>query len=97
MPTYVSLLKFTQKGIESIKEAPNRIEATRTMAKAVGVEVTGIYYTLGRYDAVAILEAPDDETAARVALAGAMKGNVTSETLRAFSADEFVKIVAKLP
>ena len=81
MPTYVSLLKFTDKGIQTIKEAPKRVEAAKQMAN----------------DVVVISEAPDDETAVRMALAGAMPGNVKSETLRAFPVEEFMKIVAKLP
>ena len=97
MPTYVTLLKFTDKGIKTIKEAPKRIEAAKQMAKASGAQMKAVYYVMGRYDAVVISEAPDDETAVRMALGGAMQGNVTSETLRAFTDDEFVKIVAKLP
>jgi len=97
MPTYVSLLKFTQKGVESIKQAPKRIEAAKQMAKAGGAQIKAVYYVMGRYDAVVISEAPDDETAVRMALGGSMQGNVTSETLRAFPDDEFLKIVAKLP
>lgn len=97
MPTYVTLLKFTKKGIESIKDAPKRIEAARQMAKAAGADIKGVYYTMGRYDAVVISEAPDDETAVKLALGGAMQGNVTSETLRAFPAEDFMRIVKSLP
>jgi uncharacterized protein with GYD domain len=97
MPTYVTLLKFTDKGIQTIKEAPKRVEAAKQMAKAGGAQIKAIYYVMGRYDAVVISEAPDDETAVRMALGGAMQGNVKSETLRAFPDDEFMKIVAKLP
>jgi uncharacterized protein with GYD domain len=97
MPTYVSLLKFTDKGIQTIKEAPKRVEAAKQIAKAAGAEIKSVYYVLGHYDVVVISEAPDDETAVRMALAGAMPGNVKSETLRAFPAEEFMKIVAKLP
>jgi uncharacterized protein with GYD domain len=96
MPTYVSLLTFTDKGIQTIKDAPKRVEAAKQMAKAGGAQITAVYYVMGRYDAVVISEAPDDETAVRMALGGAMQGNVKTETLRAFSDDEFVKIVAKL-
>ena len=97
MPTYVTLLKFTDKGIQTIKEAPKRVEAAKQMAKAGGAQIKTIYYVMGRFDAVVISEAPDDETAVRMALAGGMQGNVTSETLRAFPDSEFMKIVAKLP
>src|SRR5438067_577277 len=97
MPTYISLLKFTNKGIQSIKDAPQRVDAARKMAKAAGAEIKAVYYVMGQYDAVVVSEAPDDDTAVRMALGGSMQGNVTSETLRAFPVDEFMKIVAKLP
>jgi uncharacterized protein with GYD domain len=97
MPTYVTLLKFTDKGIQAIKDSPKRVEAAKQMAKAGGVQIKAIYYVMGRYDAVVISEAADDETAVRLSLTGGMQGNVTSETLRAFPDDEFMKIVAKLP
>jgi uncharacterized protein with GYD domain len=97
MPTYVTLLTFTDKGIQTIKDAPKRVETARQMAKAAGSQIKAVYYVMGRYDAIVISEAPDDETAVRMALGGSMQGNVKSETLRAFPDDEFMKIVAKLP
>lgn len=97
MATYVTLLKYTQKGAESIKQVPARIDAARQAAKAAGAEIKQIYLVMGRYDVVVISEGPDDETAARLALATAMQGNVQTETLRAFSEAEFRRIVAALP
>lgn len=97
MATYVSLLNYTQKGAESIKQVPARIDAARKAAKAVGADIKQIYLVMGRYDVVVISEAPDDESAAKLALATAMQGNVQSETLRAFSESEFKKMVAALP
>ena len=97
MPTFITLLKFTKKGIESVKDAPKRVEAARQMAKAAGAEIKSVHFVMGRYDAVVISEAPDDETAVRVSIGGAMQGNVTSETLRAFTDAEFAKIVKSLP
>jgi uncharacterized protein with GYD domain len=97
MPTYVTLLTLTQKGVETIKQSPQRVEAARQMAKAAGGEIKAVYYTMGQYDAVVISEAPDDETAVRTMLTAALQGNVRSETLRAFPADEFMKIVKQLP
>jgi uncharacterized protein with GYD domain len=97
MATYVSLLKYTQKGAETIKQVPSRIEAARQAAKAVGAEIKQIYLVMGRYDVVVISEGPDDETAAKLALATAMQGNVQTETLRAFSEPEFRRIIAGLP
>ena len=97
MATYVSLLKYTQKGAESINQVGARIEAGRKAAKAVGADIKQIYLVMGRYDVVVVSEAPDDETAAKLALATGMQGNVQSETLRAFTEAEFKKIVAGLP
>ena len=97
MATYISLLKYTQKGAESIKQLPARIDAGRQAAKAVGAEIKQLYLVMGQYDVVVISEAPDDETAAKLALATGMQGNVQSQTLRAFSETEFKRIVAALP
>ena len=97
MATFITLLKYTQKGAESIKQAPTRIDAARQAAKAVGAEIKQIYLVMGRYDAVVISEGPDDETAAKLALATGMQGNVHTETLRAFPEAEFRRIVAAMP
>ena len=97
MATYITLLKYTQKGAESIKQVPARIDAARQAAKAAGAEITQIYLVMGQYDAVVISEGPDDETAAKLALATGMQGNVHTETLRAFPEAEFRRIVAALP
>ena len=97
MATYISLVKFTQQGIANIKEAPGRLDAGREMMKALGAELTAFYLTMGRYDIVIISEAPDDATVAKLALATGSLGNVTTETLRAFTEDEYRAIVADLP
>ncbi len=97
MPTYVQLFRYTQQGITNIKEAPGRIDAARKAYQAVGAELKALYLVMGRYDLVALVEAPDDTVAAKAALAVGSKGNVGSETLRAFTEDEFRNIVAGLP
>ena len=97
MATYVMLFQFTQKGIENVKESPGRVEALKQMFQDAGGEIKEFYALLGRYDTAFIAEAPDDETIARLALAIGSKGNVRSETLRAFTADEFRKMVAAIP
>lgn len=97
MPTYVSLVKYTQQGLASIKEAPKRLEAARQRAKATKGEIKAVYLVMGRYDLVVISEAPDDETAAKLVLATSAQGNVTTETLRAFTESEFAKMIASLP
>jgi len=98
MPGYVILHKFTQQGATSIiKTLPERIRHATEDAKNVGARVVGVWVTMGEYDMVAVVDAPDDATMALIALKVGMKGNVTTQTLRAFSEDEFAKIAAKLP
>jgi uncharacterized protein with GYD domain len=97
MPTYVTLLRFTQKGAETIKEGPSRLDAAKGRFRAAGAELKAFYLTMGRYDAVAIIEAPNDETVAKLALATGSMGTVRTETLRAFSEDEYRKMIAALP
>lgn len=97
MPTYITLLNWTQQGIEKVKEGPSRLDAVKNLYKEMGGEIKGFYLVMGRYDGVVITEAPDDETAAKIALALGSMGRVRSETLRAFNEDEFRKIVGALP
>jgi uncharacterized protein with GYD domain len=96
MAHYISLIRYTQKGVENLKDSPKRLEATKKAFEAAGGKVKAIYWTLGQYDAVAIGEFPDDEAALRINLAGAMQGYVRSETLRAFTEEEFRKAIASL-
>ena len=97
MPTYVALLRYTQKGMETVKDSPTRREAARKLFASVGATLKHVYVTMGRYDAVAIAEAPDDETMARLALTGGSQGFIHTQTLRAFTEDEYNKIIASLP
>ena len=97
MPTYVSLIRFTQKGVESIKEGPARVDRAKQAFRAAGGELKAFYLVMGQYDAVAISEMPNDEAVARVALTNASMGNVRTETSRAFTEEEYRKIIASLP
>jgi uncharacterized protein with GYD domain len=97
MPTYISLLKFTQKGVESIKEGPKRLDAAKQRFREAGAELKAWYLVMGEYDAVAIVEAPNDETLARLSLTTAAMGYIRSETLRALTEADYRKIVATLP
>ena len=97
MPTYLSLVNFTQQGIQNIKESPARLDAARKAFKAMGGELRHFYLTLGRYDIVLIGEHPNDETTARAALALGSMGNVRSETFRAFTEEEYRKLIKSLP
>lgn len=97
MPTYISLLRYTQKGIEKIKESPTRLDAAKKTFREAGAELKAFYLTTGRLDAVTIFEAPSDEVAARVTLTLGGHGNIRTETLRAFTEAEYRKIIAALP
>ena len=96
MPTYVTLMRYTDQGIRSIKESPARLEAAKKMAQAAGAEIKSFYLALGSYDAVLIIEGPNDETAARLTLTIGSQGNVRTETLRVFNEAEFRKVVSSI-
>jgi uncharacterized protein with GYD domain len=97
MAKYISLVKYTKQGVENIKESPKRYEAFRKLCESMGAKVEGIFLTMGRYDLVLILDAPDSETAAKIMLSTASKGSVSTETLRAFPEEEYKKIIGALP
>jgi uncharacterized protein with GYD domain len=96
MATFITLGNFTDQGIRNIKDTTKRAEAFRAMAQKAGVTVKELYYTMGQYDIVAIVEAPDEETATALLLSVGALGNIRSQTLRAFSREEMGKIVAKV-
>jgi uncharacterized protein with GYD domain len=97
MATYVSLLKYTEQGIKAIKESPSRVEKARQLLKSLGGELKSFYLVQGRYDAFVIVEAPSDDVVAKFALASSSQGNVRTETTRAFTEEEYRKIISGLP
>lgn len=100
MPTYIGLAQYTPEGIKRIRErwaGGNPNDEAKEAAKAMGCELKVSYLTLGRYDMVVIIEAPDDVTMAKLALATGMRGTFHTETLRAFSESEFENIATALP
>ena len=97
MPTYISLVQFTDKGIRAAKDTTHRVADWAAKVKSKGVSIKQMYWTLGQYDQVCVFEAPDDETAAAVLLAADMLGNIRTQTLRAFTASEMEKILASVP
>jgi uncharacterized protein with GYD domain len=96
MATYISLVQFTDKGIQAAKETTHRVAEWAAKMQSSGVTIKQMYWTLGQYDQVCVFDAPDDETAASVLLAADMLGNIRTQTLRAFSASDMEKILAKL-
>jgi uncharacterized protein with GYD domain len=97
MATYITLLNYTEQGLKAIKESPSRLEKARQLLKSMGGELKSFYLAQGRYDGIVITEAPNDEVGAKFALAIGAQGNVRTETLRAFTEDEYRKIVSGLP
>ncbi len=97
MTTFITLVNLTEQGIRNAKESPDRAAAFAASAEKLGVIVKDIYWTVGHYDAVAIIEGPDDETITSVLLGLGAQGNVRTETLRAFSKEEMSSIVSKMP
>ncbi|MDQ3818939.1 MAG: GYD domain-containing protein [Acidobacteriota bacterium] len=97
MPTYITLFRWTQLGIENVKESPRRLDAARQLFQQMGGEVKAFYVVMGQYDAVLISEAPDDETMAKISLAATSHGAIRSETMRAFTEEEYRKVITGLP
>jgi len=96
MATYISLINFTEQGIENIKDSPTRLDDAQALARSLGGEMKQIFLTMGGYDMVAITELPDDEAAAKMALTVGSGGNVRTTTLRAFDEATCRQIVASL-
>jgi len=97
METYVILGKFTEKGVANIKESPARLEAARKAVEGAGGKWLGFYLTMGQYDYVLITQAPSALAAASVLMATGAQGNVSTQTMRAFTEEEFKGLVASLP
>ena len=96
MPTFIILTNFTEQGIRAVKDTVKRAEKFRDLAKQNGATVKELYWTLGKYDVVSIIEAPDVASITALGLSLGMGGNVRTQTLPAFSADEMAKVLAKV-
>jgi uncharacterized protein with GYD domain len=96
MPTYIALLKWTSQGIANVRDSGKRLDAGREAFAKAGLKLKDAYLTMGRFDLVTVVEAPDDETYAKATLALGAQGNVSSETLKAFTEDEYRRIIGSL-
>jgi uncharacterized protein with GYD domain len=96
MATYITLANFTDQGIKSVRDSTKRADAVKEAAKKFGATMPQIYWTMGQYDLVAVVEAPDDMSATAFALAIGVAGNIRGQTLRAFNKDEMNGILTKL-
>jgi uncharacterized protein with GYD domain len=96
MPTYVVMMKWTPQGLQKVKQSPSRLDAARKQFEAAGVKMKDFYMVTGHHDMVAIVDASDDTALAKAILALTSQGNVTSESHRAFTEDEYRKIISGL-
>ena len=96
MPQYVVLTTWTDQGIRDVKETVRRAEQVREQVRQMGGNMHTLYWTQGRYDLIAITEAPDDATVAAITLGIGASGSVRTEVLRAFDAEEMGSIISKL-
>src|SRR6266446_1166065 len=96
MAMYVSLLQFTEQGIRNVKDTIKRAAAATAEAEKMGAKVTDSFWTMGAYDVVVLLDAPNDETVSAFSLKMGSLGNVKSQTMRAFRVEEMESILAKI-
>jgi uncharacterized protein with GYD domain len=97
MPTYVMLISYTDAGIQHFKHIGDRIAHARQGAAELGASLDAFYLTMGAHDAVAIVSAPNDETAAKMSLVNAANGRVRIQTMRAFTEQETIQLAGELP
>jgi uncharacterized protein with GYD domain len=96
MPTYIAMLKWTQQGLQNVRQSPSRLDTARKGLEAAGVKLKDFYMVMGQHDMVLVVEAPDDASVAKAILATAASGAVSSETCRAFTEAEYRQIVGGL-
>ena len=96
MATYIVLCNFTEQGIRNVKETTTRAEGVRRLAREFNVEMKDIYWTLGAYDIVTVMESDDDTSVTALCLAIGQMGNIRTQMLRAFDADEMRGVLARL-
>jgi uncharacterized protein with GYD domain len=94
--TYIILVNFTDQGVRNVKQSPERAKALTAAGTKLGVKVKDVYWTLGAHDAVLIADAPNDEAMTALCLSVGSLGNIRTQTMRAYSADEMNKILAKV-
>lgn len=95
MPTYIVLANFTDQGIKSIKESPDRLSAFRAMADKAGIAIKSVHYTVGTYDLVTIVEGSDEAVTTALLKQGSL-GSIRTHTLRAFSPEEMKAMIGKI-
>ncbi len=97
MFTYVVLTKLTNQALKNIKESPARAQQSAEGIRKMGGKVLSMHYTQGEYDMVSVVQWPNEEAGMAFALALSASGNVTMQTMRAFSVEEMSDIVKRMP
>ena len=97
MPTYITLINWTDQGVRNAKDTVQRYTAAESAGMKIGVKFKEIYWTMGAYDIVGVIEAPDDATLSRFLLATAAIGNIRTSTMRAHTKEEMTQITKGLP
>jgi uncharacterized protein with GYD domain len=95
MPTYVSLVNWTEQGVKNFRDTLRRAEDYRGLVEKSGGQVRQLVWTLGEYDIVVVADFPDDETATAVVLQTAAGGHVRTKTMKAFDADQMSAIIQR--
>jgi len=96
MPTYISLCRWTQQGAQRVKESPARLDTERKVFQSEGVKIKEFFMTMGMYDSIVVMEASSDEALARATLKLISLGYVTTQTMRAFTEEEYRKVMSAL-
>jgi|SRR5215813_1095802 len=96
MPTYIMLGSWTDQGIRHVRESPERLDAARQLCRQHGAEITHFYMTFGAHDMVVVIDAPNDEAFARLAVSIAKGGNIRTTTLKAFDEDQYRRIIGSI-
>jgi len=96
MPTYIIQSQWTHQGIRSVKESAKRLDVGKKKLKEMGGEIKAFYLTTGSYDMLAIVDVPNDATLAKRLLWLGAQGNLRTQTVKAFTEDEFRGIVGDL-
>ncbi|MFB6152807.1 MAG: GYD domain-containing protein [Halodesulfurarchaeum sp.] len=97
MPTYITLVEYTEEGVTEFDEHPERLEDAKRLLESLGGEIKHFYLTMGQYDGVVVSELPDDEAATQAAIGVSQAGAVRTETMRAFEEDEIRELIEGLP
>lgn len=96
MTTYIMLANWTDQGIRHVKDSPGRLEAAKDLCRQHGAEMTTFHMTIGRYDMVAVIDAPNDDTFAKIALSLGKGGNIRTTSLKAFDEAQYREIIGTI-